>query len=107
MACKFIKGTLAFIFRMSGRLFSNVLVFELKRQSVLVETYLRLKENALAFVMKRKDVFFDSFQSIFPMVNFSECFPLKSLKYNLISFMSFSMSPVGKRYFPAVMHFFS
>ena len=96
-----------FLYFETASLFSNVLVFELKRQSVLVETYLRLKENVLAFVMKRKDVFFDLFQSIFPMVNFSGCFPLKSLKYNLISFMSFSMSPVGKRYFPAVMHFFS
>lgn len=98
---------MAFIFRMSGRLFSNAFAFEVKRQSVLVETHLRLKENALAFGNERKGVFFDSFQSIFPMVNFSGCFPLKSLKYNLISFMSFSMSPVGKRYFPAVMHFFS
>ena len=49
---------MAFIFRMSGRLFSNVLAFEVKRQSVLVETHLRLKENALAFGNERKDVFF-------------------------------------------------
>lgn len=49
---------MAFIFRMSGRLFSNAFAFEVKRQSVLVEMHLRLKENALAFVTKRKDVFF-------------------------------------------------
>ena len=49
---------MAFIFRMSGRLFSNAFAFEVKRQSVLVEMHLRLKENSLAFVTKRKDVFF-------------------------------------------------
>ena len=49
---------MAFIFRMSGRLFSNAFAFEVKRQSVLVETHLRLKENALAFGNERKDVFF-------------------------------------------------
>lgn len=56
---------MAFIFRMSGRLFSNVLAFEVKRQSVLVETHLRLKENALAFVTKRKDVFLIRFSQYF------------------------------------------
>lgn len=57
---------MAFIFRMSGRLFSNAFAFEVKRQSVLVETHLRLKENALAFGNERKDVFF--------LIHFSQYF---------------------------------
>ena len=57
---------MAFIFRMSGRLFSNAFAFEVKRQSVLAETHLRLKENALAFGNERKDVFF--------LIHFSQYF---------------------------------
>ena len=44
-------------------------------------------------------------QSIFPIEKYSGYFPLKSLKYNLISRMSFSMSPVGRISFPMVMVF--
>lgn len=54
-----------FLYFETASLFSNVLVFELKRQSVLVETHLRLKENALAFVTKRKDVFLIHFSQYF------------------------------------------
>jgi hypothetical protein len=50
---------------MSGRLFSNAFAFELKRQSVLVETHLRLKENVLALVTKRKGVFLIHFSQYF------------------------------------------
>ena len=35
----------------------NAFTFKTKRQSVLVKTHLRLKENVLAFEEKRKDVF--------------------------------------------------